>query len=179
MHERGADGEDAASFPSSTAPRSRRYDREVQRLAPPLPPWPDQPCRVSRTGLAKYSRFWRPVSLQYTLRSPLMDTPIRLLTSLAFFTTSRPATLHEPPSGSSRVHRTFTVDVFPAPFGPSRLKNSPSPMSRLRSSMATRSVVSGRPTSLRQTLVLPTFCVKTFLRSRTSINSHALCLDLF
>ena len=66
------------------------------------------------------------------------------------------------------------VDVFPAPLGPSRLKNSPWPMSRLRPSIATRSDVSGRPIIFRHRLVFPTFWVKTFRRSRTSITSGAL-----
>src|SRR5712675_2763244 len=50
--------------------------------------------------------------------------------------TSAPSIRIEPESGASRPAISRRVVVLPAPVGPSRTKNSPSPTSRLRSSSA-------------------------------------------
>src|SRR3954469_17369656 len=54
----------------------------------------------------------------------------------AMSVTSRPPIRTEPPSGFSRPAASLSVVVFPAPVGPSRMTNSPSPTSSDRSDTA-------------------------------------------
>jgi hypothetical protein len=64
---------------------------------------------------------------------------MRLRTQRASATTSWPSTRAVPEVGISSVISILMVVVFPAPFGPSRPKSSPSPISKLTSRTASTS----------------------------------------
>src|SRR3954467_8248679 len=66
-------------------------------------------------------------------------TPILRRTSTGLLTTSAPATDAAPEVAATRVVRIPSVVVFPAPFGPSSPKNSPSLTVRSRLWSATMS----------------------------------------
>ena len=74
-------------------------------------------------------RFWRPVSNPSNVAS-WAATPMCRRTSLGCFTTSIPATVADPASGTARVVRTRTAVVFPAPLGPSRPRIVPAGTSK-------------------------------------------------
>ena len=64
------------------------------------------------------ARFWRPVSSRSSVAS-WAATPMWRRTSPGCATTSIPATVAVPASGTASVVRTRTAVVLPAPFGPS------------------------------------------------------------
>src|SRR2546426_1257309 len=91
---------------------------------------------------AKYSRFSRPVSRQYTARAPVSTVPMCRRTCAGSRTTSNSHTRAVPAVGANNVHRIRMVVVFPAPFGPSRPNNSPRRISSVSPSIAVTLVAS-------------------------------------
>src|ERR1035437_2791920 len=83
-------------------------------------------------------RFSYPVSVSSELGS-WKTIPIDRRTFPASRTRSKPLTRAAPEVGFRRVVNIIRVVVLPAPFGPSRPKNSPSPTSSVRSFTATKS----------------------------------------
>src|SRR4051794_19759815 len=81
------------------------------------------------------TRFSSPVSSSSTA-AYCPASPICCLSSAAWLTTSRPATVALPASGFSSVESTRTAVVLPAPFGPSRPSTLPGATSRSTPSRA-------------------------------------------
>ena len=88
-----------------------------------------------RYSLPTSTRFSRAVSTSSTA-AYWPDVPISGRTFAGLASTSIPATLAFPDSGRSRVVKTFTKVVFPAPLGPSKPRTVPCSTERLSPSRA-------------------------------------------
>lgn len=118
----------AIAFALSARPiRSSSSSARRFRSARPTPWYAAWKTRLSRTP-SERSRFCR-----------CGTTASFAHTATASVRTSSPATRAIPDVGTTRVVRTPTVVVFPAPFGPSRPNTSPSPTSNDSPSTALRS----------------------------------------
>jgi hypothetical protein len=92
-------------------------------------------CRAAPAGRwqsrPNMTRFWRPDKISSTAAF-CPASPMRARTWDAWRATSKPATRACPESGRSKVARTRTAVVLPAPFGPSRPRTVPCGTARSR-----------------------------------------------